>query len=102
MTYRRQANPERDKAWKQWIGENRSHLERIGLPLALYQDAAHWDDFLENGHLHWHADGPPFDFGDLGRGQMEQLRAFLEHNYPEKLPPLINWLRFRLGKEPAE
>jgi hypothetical protein len=47
MTYRRQANPERDKAWKKWMSENRDHLERIGLPLALYQDAAHWDDFLQ-------------------------------------------------------
>jgi hypothetical protein len=100
MTYRRQANPERDKAWKKWISENRDHLERIGLPLALYQDAAHWDDFLQNGHLHWHH-GPPFDFGELGRGQMEQLCAFLERHYHDKPPPLIGWLRIRLDKDPA-
>jgi len=75
MTYRRQADPGRDKAWKKWISENRDPLERIGLPLALYEDAARWEDFLENGHLHWH-DGPPFDFGELRGGQMEQLCAF--------------------------
>ena len=102
MTYRRKADHERDRAWKTWIGENHFHLERIGLPLALYQDAAHWDDFLENGHLDWHADGPPFDFGELGRGQMEQLCAFLERHYPNKPPPLIGWLRVRLGKDPAQ
>jgi hypothetical protein len=102
MTYRRQANPERQKAWKQWIGENRASLERIGLPLALYQDAEHWDDFLENGHLDWHTDGPPFDFADLVRGQMEQLCSFLERHYPENPPPLVRWLRVRLGKDSAE
>jgi hypothetical protein len=101
MTYRRQTDHERSNAWKAWIGENRSHLERVGLPLAVYQDAAHWDDFLENGHLHWHDDGPPFDFGELGNGQMEQLCAFLEQHYPHKPPPLVRWLRVRLGKEPA-
>ncbi|MCK6538183.1 MAG: hypothetical protein L6Q84_34855 [Polyangiaceae bacterium] len=102
MTYRRQADPERNKAWRRWIAENRSHLERLGLPLALYQDADHWDDFLANGHLHWHTDGPPFDFGDLGRGQMEQLCVFLEQHYRDKPPPLVGWLRVRLGKGPPE
>ena len=101
MTYRRQADPGRDKAWKKWISENRDPLERIGLPLALYEDAARWEDFLENGHLHWH-DGPPFDFGELRGGQMEQLCAFLERRYPDKPPPLLGWLRVLLGKDAME
>jgi hypothetical protein len=101
MTFRRQADPGRAKAWKKWISENRDSLERIGLPLALYEDAARWEDFLENGHLHWH-DGPPFDFGELRRGQMEQLCTFLERHYPDKPPPLLGWLRVRLGKDAME
>src|SRR5688500_11112496 len=102
MTYRRQADPERNKAWKKWISEHRDHLERIGLPLAVYQDAAHWDDFLQNGHLHWHTDGPPFDACEIGRGQMEQLCAFLERQHLAPPPPLIGWLRVRLAKDPEE
>ena len=97
MTYRRRRDPERIKAWERWIGENRLHLERIGLPLALYQDADHWDDFLENGHLHWYTDGPPFDFGDLSPGQMKQLCAFLEQHCAGKPPPVLGWLRVRVG-----
>jgi hypothetical protein len=99
MGYRRRTDPERKKTWKRWFDENRDHLERIGLPLALYQDAEHWDDFLENGELHWHTDGPPFDFGALALGQMEQLCALLERHCPEKPPALLGWLRVRLGKD---
>ena len=99
MTYRRHSNPERTKAWKKWIAENTRDLERIGLPLAVYSDADHWDDFLENGHLDWHSDGPPFEFGDLAPGQMEQLRSFLERHYQDHAPPLLGWLRVRVGED---
>lgn len=101
MTYRSQADPDRNKAWKKWIAENWAHLGLVGLPLALYKDADHPDDFLENGHLHWHTDAPPFDFGDLGRGHMEQLCAFLEQHYLEKPPPPVGSLRVRLGDGPS-
>ena len=99
MSYRRHAAPEQAKAWKKWIGDNRAHLERINLPLATYQDAAHWEDFLQNGHLHWHTDGPPFDFGDLSTEQMEQLYELLERCDLLENPPLLSWLRVRLGKD---
>jgi hypothetical protein len=102
MTFRRKADHAAAKAWKNWVSENQSDLEHLGLPLALYQDAGHWEDFLENGCLDWHSDGPPFDFRNLPRGQMEHLCAFLERHYSEKPPPLLGFLRARLGKDTAE
>ena len=100
MTFRHRSDPARDKAWRAWIDENRSALERIGLPLAIYQDADHWQDFLENGHLHYHDDGPPFDvLEDCGPGQQEQLWAFLEKHYAASPPNLLQWMRVRLQKE---
>jgi hypothetical protein len=41
----------------------------------------------QNGHLHWHSDGPPFDFGALARDRLEELRALLERDYSEHPPP---------------
>lgn len=71
------------RAWRIWIQANRRRVERIGLPLAVYSDLNRWDDFLENGHLHWHLDGPPFDFKDLCDGQKAQLLALLDDCAPE-------------------
>jgi hypothetical protein len=101
VTYRRKSDHAAATAWRQWIGANRSELERLGLPLAVYQDADHWHDFLENGRLDHHSDGPPFDFRDLPRGQQAQLCAFLErHHGGDDLPPaLLRFLRVRLGDD---
>jgi hypothetical protein len=88
------------KAWRRWIEANRPALERIGLPLAVYQDLAHWTDFLENGELHYHTDGPPFDVRAISTGQMKQLRAFLEEHYGDSdpLPDVLRILRVRLDE----
>ena len=104
MAYRRRADHERAKRWRQWIPANRAALERIGLPLAIYKDVSHWEDFLANGHLHWHSDGPPFDFTELARDRLEELRALLERNYSEHPPALLQWLRVRLDEwiEPGD
>lgn len=100
MAYRKkQANHEKLKVWKNWIDQNHHHLESIGLPLAIYQDIDHWEDFLENGHLHWHIDGPLFDVKDLTTECMELLYTFLERNYLEQPPTLLQMLSVRLGKK---
>jgi hypothetical protein len=98
VAYRRRADHERAKRWRQWIPANRATLERIGLPLSIYQDVSHWEDFLANGHLHWHSDGPPFDFSELAQDRLEELRALLERDYSEHPPSLLRWLRVRLGR----
>ena len=43
----------------------------LDLPLSIYQAVSHWEDFLANGHLHWHSDGPLFVFDDLARDRLE-------------------------------
>lgn len=98
MSYRRKSDPHGSRAWKEWLAEHQSTLEGIGLPLAVYQDAAHWEDFIENGHLHWHADGPPFGFDELAPTQMEQLLGVLEQSHIVQPPALIGFLRTRLGR----
>jgi hypothetical protein len=59
-----------------------------------------WDDFLENGHLHWHDDPTRFSFETLSAEQMRSLLAFLEQQYGRtpKPPPLLDWLRVRRAK----
>lgn len=49
MSCRKPDDRQRTKAWKARVNANRDRLEGIGLPLAVYQDAARWDDFLHNG-----------------------------------------------------
>ena len=100
----RKARTERHKdhaAWQGWIEQHRSDLRRMGLPAEVYLTLDHWQDFLENGHLHWHEeDTTGFEFSQLSRGQMEELRHFLETN-PEFRPeyfPLLGFLRARLDQ----
>jgi hypothetical protein len=102
VSYRRRAEHSDAKAWKLWVSEHARELERLGLPLAVYQDRDHWVDFLENGSLDRFSDGPPFDFNDLPRGHLEQLCAFLERHYGTKPPLLLQWIRVRLGKDPVD
>ena len=103
MKYRRNHDPVPDSKWRTWIGQHRPALERLGLPLRVYEDAARWSDFLENGELHFHPDPGRFHFEQLSDGQLRQLRAFLEQEYgeygaAEKVPPLLSWLRVRQGE----
>ena len=90
----------RQQRHRAMLAEQGATLERIGLPLRVYEDAGRWDDFLENGHLHWHEDPGRFDFEQLSDGQLRQLRAFLEglHGDDESPPPLLRWLRVRQGE----
>ncbi|EKT86123.1 hypothetical protein [Leptospira santarosai] len=98
MVYRKKRiDYEKLKVWKHWIGQNHHHLESIGLPLAIYQDIEHWEDFLENGHLHWHIDGPPSDVKDLATENMKLLYIFLERNYFKQPPALLQMLKVRFG-----
>ncbi|WP_025177798.1 hypothetical protein [Leptospira kirschneri] len=97
MAYRKKrADHEKLKVWKNWVGQNHHHLESFGLPLSVYQDMDHWKDFLENGH--WHIDGPSFDVKDLTMDSIKLLYNFLERNYLEQPPTLLQMLRMRLGK----
>src|SRR5262249_39694756 len=62
--------------WHSWIDRHRAEFAAIGLPAELYVDATRWNDFLENGHLHWR-ESSGFEFGDLSAAQLAALRRFL-------------------------
>ena len=102
MAYRRVGDDhhKRRRAWHEWINQNASELQAIGLPPEVYLDLQHWDDFVENGHLHFHPESSTgFDFGQLSPPQMQALLAFLEAEQefvPENCP-LKGWLHVRLG-----
>jgi hypothetical protein len=97
----------RDRAWHNWIGEHRAELAAIGLPPEVYLDEAHWHDFLQNGHLHWHP-GAGFSFDTLSLEQMQSLSHFLEREYDAlsteeraSQAPLIGWICVRLDSRPS-
>jgi hypothetical protein len=71
---------------------------RSGCPPEVYLDEARWSDFLENGHLHWHASSG-FEFGHLSAGQRAALHRFLERELgtARRCPPLLGWVRVRCG-----
>jgi hypothetical protein len=89
----------RDREWQEWIGDHRSDFVDIGLPAEVFLDETRWQDFLGNGHLHWH-ETSGFEFSDLSDDQHAKLRHFLEGEYgtDELSPPLLNWLRVRGAK----
>ena len=90
-------------AWHAWIEQHGSALKSMGLPADVYLTLDHWQDFLENGQLHWHEeDTTGFEFSQLAKNQMERLRSFLEENreFRPEYFPLLEWLRIRL--DPSE
>jgi hypothetical protein len=98
MPYRRTKTNDRRRIqeWHAWIDRHRAELGAIGLPAEAYLDQACWNDFLENGHLHWH-ESSGFQFGDLSTGQLAALHRFLEREYgtADSCPPLLKWVRVR-------
>jgi hypothetical protein len=84
------------KAWIEWIERVRPSLQAIGPPPEVSLGPDHWNDFLENGHLHWHPqDSTGFEFMQLSAAQSRELLRFLEEEFPEadRHPPLLKWLR---------
>ena len=90
----------RSKTWCAWIDDHRAELVAIGLPTEVFLDEAHWHDFLENGHLHWH-ESSGFEFGDLSPGQLAALHRFLEREYgtAKRCWPLLACVRVRRGDD---
>jgi hypothetical protein len=103
MAFRRKGKNDRKRkqAWHEWIETNLSRLKGIGLPPEVYLDLQHWEDFLANGHLHWHPEtSTGFHFSDLSISQMRALLTLLETEdefIPENFP-LPQWLRVRLSQ----
>jgi hypothetical protein len=102
MGFRRKPSDQhiRLKSWRIWIDSYCSKLSSIGLPPEVYLDESHWEDFLENGHLHWH-ESSGFEFAQLSPEQMIALHIFLELEYGDAtpVPPLLNWVRVRCGPQ---
>ena len=91
----------RQDAWHEWIADNGTALKSIGLPPEVYLTVDHWMDFLENGHLHWHADDSTgFEFSQLSHEQMVRLCDVLEnfHEFEPEYYPMIGWLHVRIGR----
>lgn len=87
-----------DRKWQEWIESNRRHLTSLALPSEVFLDASRWNDFLENGHLHLHANSG-FEFTRLSNAEQAALKQFLETEYrgADEIPPLLHWLRQRLS-----
>lgn len=100
MSFRRPKSEQSrlQKEWQLWINAHQSTLQEIGLPPEVYLNQEHWEDFLENGHLHWHT-GSGFEFDKhLDPQHRESLRVFLERECKSQPPPsLLNWLRVQGG-----
>ena len=107
MAFRQVGSEGRDRlrTWHTWVERHAATLRSIGLPPEVYLNLLHWEDFLANGHLHWHAeDSTGFEFGELSAPQMQRLLAFLEtqNDIGPEHSPLLGWLRVRLGVGPAD
>ena len=92
----------RQQAWLVWIDLHRNTLKSIGLPPEVYLDLDHWEDFLQNGALDWHAESSTgFEFSRLSQPQMRRLLEFLETNdeFSPDWCPMPGWLRVRLGMD---
>lgn len=90
---------QRAREWDRWRDRHQEELAAIGLPPSVYADEARWTDFLDNGHLHLHEDAWAFEFGQLSPGQLAALHRLLEYEYghADRHPPLLDWIRMRVG-----
>jgi hypothetical protein len=87
-----------DEAWNRWIDQHRAEMKAMGLSPEVYLSESHWQDFLANGHLHWHPqDSTRFTENDLPPPAIAALRRFLELQYghSDPIPALLGWLRAR-------
>jgi hypothetical protein len=85
---------QRDAAWQAWIEVHRATLQQIGLPPEVYLTEAHWLDFVENGHEHWH-ESTGFEFSQLSAEQQAALLRFLDSQDWLRKSILAPWLRVR-------
>ncbi len=94
MSFRRpRADPHR-KLVEAWLREIWPTLREIGVAPEVVRDADHWEDFLENGHLHWTRPTSGFHFRELNAEQMVALLDVLEQQYGvDAAIPLLRWLR---------
>jgi hypothetical protein len=91
----------RDRERREWLRQRADELAAMGLPLRVFETPARWDDFLENGHLHFHEDATHFSFEELDPAQLRALHLFLEreHGAAERIPDLLGFLRVRRAPE---
>lgn len=107
MTFRRTNHDDRrrERDWHSWIATNCKMLDSVGLPPEVYLSLAHWLDFLENGHLHWHQeDSSGFEFTQLSHDQMLLLHKFLigTNKFEPEHYQLLEWLRVRIANPKCE
>jgi hypothetical protein len=101
MAFRQSSSKDRsrNRDWDRWIEQHAARLKSIGLPPEVYLDLRHWEDFLENGHLHFHPESSTdFEFGQLSNAQQQKLLEFLmtKNEFEPKHFPLPGYLRVRL------
>lgn len=82
MSFRRDKSDahRRQREWGAWIDAHRAELVAMGVPPEIYLDESRWDDFLQNGHLHWH-EGTGWGFDELSRDQIRALGRFLDRHF---------------------
>ncbi len=97
----RREDRERRNRHREWLGAHGDELDAMGLPRQVFETWDRWDDFLQNGHLHWHEDIDDFSFDGLTADQRGALHRFLERQHAEGLSafPLLEKLRYRAAPE---
>jgi hypothetical protein len=76
MSFRRDKS--KTQLWRKWLLQNQDTLNACGLPSLIFQDEAHWWDFLEHGYLDHHEDSSHFKISHLSRAEIQMLRDFLD------------------------
>jgi len=82
--------------WAKWIDIHHAELVAIGIPPEVYLDHSRWDDFLQNGHLHWH-DETGWEWSDLSSDPMGAIGRFLQQHFADdrRCRSLLRWITER-------
>jgi hypothetical protein len=97
MSFRRKPRDrDAEKRWQEWMACHREDLRSCGLAPEVLLSLDHWEDFLENGWLHWHEEGSShWRVQQLSRTQKAALLRLLESQGGELelQSNVLRWMR---------
>lgn len=79
MTHRRSPNiAAAARAWDRFVSANAPIIAASGIPRAYLASADHFDDFLQHGHLGYHADDTDFRIESIDTDRYAKLVLLVE------------------------